>query len=610
MPSASLLAPDSGRNDVEIALRGIGVSPGIAIGPALAFDVQSLDIPKYAITDTAAEIKRFDVAVEGAREELKHLHEETAQEIGERHAAIFKAHLMMLDDVTMRQEIRDRLKDEGLNVEYLLDDLVARYTRTLKTVDDSRFRERTADLVDVSTRILGKLLNTELKNVAHLRRPCIVVAHDLSPSETANIDIANALGLVTDLGGPTSHTAILARALEIPAVVGLKYAGVHVTPGDTLIVDGANGFVVIRPTEATLAEFTAEKHRVDEQRQTMLLAEKNRASITLDGAEVPLYSNIELPVEVSHSLKVGTQGVGLYRTEYLFLNRNSLPSEDEQFSAYSQVAAALNPMPVTLRTLDLGGDKFASHLQLADEINPQLGWRAIRFCLERPDVFKAQLRAMLRASIHGNVQIMFPLISGVEELRRVRQVYEEVRADLEARGVPFDKNVKIGTMIEVPSAVMVADHLAKECDFFSIGTNDLIQYSLAVDRVNEKIAHMYEPAHPAILRMILRTAEMAKQAGIPCSICGEMAGDPLFTEILLGLGIVSLSMSSVAIPSVRSEINNIRLPLARRFAKRVLAASTVTEVRDLLTERYKRRGASDMSHHVELGPYRSAEREK
>ena len=593
---------------MEIALRGIGVSPGIAIGPALAFDVQSLDIPKYTVSEATAEMERFDAAVEAVRAELERLRKQTAQELGEHHAEIFQAHLLVLDDVVLREEIHDRLEDEQLNVEYLLDDLVARYTRTLKTVDDPRFRERTSDMLDVSTRILGKLLGTELKSLEHLGKPCIVVAHDLSPSETANIDIANALGIVTDLGGPTSHTAILARALEIPAVVGLKYAGVHVRPGDTLIADGANGFVVIRPTEATLAEFEAEKKRVDEKRQALLLAEKDKPSVTLDGVEVPLMSNIELPVEVSHGLKAGTQGVGLYRTEYLFLNRTSLPSEEEQCRAYSQVAAALKPAPVTLRTLDLGGDKFASHLQLAEEINPQLGWRAIRFCLERPDVFKAQLRAMFRASVHGNVQIMFPLISGLGEMRRVREVVDEVRVDLEMRGVPFDMDVKIGTMIEVPSAVIVADQLAAECDFFSIGTNDLIQYSLAVDRVNEKIAHMYEPAHPAILRLIRQTAHAARRAGIPCGLCGEMAGDPLFTELLLGLGVDSLSMSPVAIPTVRAEVYNIRVPLARRFAKRVLAAGTVAEVRSLLLGRYRRRGASpDAYERAQLGPYRDGD---
>lgn len=579
---------------MEIALVGIGVSPGIAIGPALAFDVRTLEIPRYAIVDTSEELARFDAARDSVRKDLERLYEQTAQELGKRHADIFQAHLMLLDDVTVRDEIVERLEQEKVNVEYLIDDLVTKYTKTLETVDDPRFRERTNDLLDVSSRILGRLLKTEFKTLEHLGRPSIVVAHDLSPSDTAKIDIANALGIVTDLGGPTSHTAILTRALEIPAVVGLKYAGVHVVPGDTLIVDGASGKVVIRPSEETLAQFTEEKKRTEEKRQALLLAERDRPSVTLDGVGIPVMANIELPVEISHSVKVNAQGVGLYRTEYLFLNRNSLPSEEEQYHAYSQVAAALNPASVTLRTLDLGGDKFASHLELAPEINPQLGWRGIRFCLERPDVFKAQLRAMLRASVHGNVQIMFPMISGIEELRDVKRMLDEVKNDLEMREIPFNKDIKIGSMIEVPSAVIVADLLAEECNFFSIGTNDLIQYSLAVDRVNEKIAHMYEPAHPAVLRMLQRTVDMATTAGIPCSICGEMAGDPLFTELLLGLGVDSLSMAPVAIPVIRAQISGIRLPLARRFAKRVLAATTVSEVRALLQQRHERRIAAEM----------------
>ena len=591
---------------MEIALRGIGVSPGNGIGPALAFDVHTLDIPRYQTEDKAAELARFDKAVDAVRKDLKRLHHQTAKVLGARHADIFKAHLMLLDDVTMREEIADRVIKEGHNVEFLLDDLIARYTKLLKTVPDPRFRERTTDPVDVGSRILGKLMNRERASLERIETPSVVVAHDLSPSDTANIDVENALGIAIDVGGPTSHTAILARALQIPAVVGLRYVGTHVKPGDQIIVDGTKGYVFIRPDASTVQEYVAEKERVDLERIALIEIEETRGSATLDGHEVPLMANIELPVEIPASLKVNTRGVGLYRTEYLFLNRANLPTEEEQYQAYAQVAAALKPRPVTLRTLDLGGDKFASHLQFAEEINPQLGWRAIRFCLERPDIFKAQLRAMLRSSAHGNVQIMFPLISGVDELRRVRAVFDEVRADLERRGVPFKKNIKFGSMIEVPSAVVIADMLAKECDFFSIGTNDLIQYSLAVDRVNEKIAHMYEPAHPAILRMIRYVTRAAKAANIPVSICGEMAGDPLFTELLIGLGIDSLSMSSVAIPAVHAEIVNARLSTAKRFASRVLTASTVHDVRALLEQRYKRKSA--LQHY--LSEFKSGSRKE
>ena len=404
---------------MEIVLHGIGVSPGIGIGPALTFDVQSLEIPRYEAPDKAAEVARFNVAVEAVRKDLKRVHAQTAQVLGARHADIFEAHLMLLDDVVVREEIETRLAGEGLNVEFLLDDLIARYATIMRTVDDPRLRERTSDLLDVGNRILSKLLDAELTNLEHIQTPSVVVAHDLSPSDTANIDVENALGIATDVGGPTSHTAILARALEIPAIVGLRYVGTHAKPGDILIVDGTRGYVFIRPEPSTIAEYTAEKERTERKRRVLVQAEDARSTITLDGHEVPLLANIELPIEIATSLKVKPRGIGLYRTEYLFLNRATLPTEEEQYQAYAQAAAALNPWPVTLRTLDLGGDKLVSSLNLVNELNPQLGWRAIRFCLERPDIFKAQLRAMLRASVHGKIQIMFPLISGVEELRRV-----------------------------------------------------------------------------------------------------------------------------------------------------------------------------------------------
>ncbi len=577
---------------MEISINGIGVSPGIAIGPALTFGVQTLDIARYEVADRDAELVRFHEALKDARNAIQRLREQTAEQLGDKHAEIFDAHLMILDDPLFREEIENRVRDEGINVEYLVDDFIARMSKAIESVDDTRFRERARDLMDVGTRILGKLLNAPMLCLNRLERPSVIVAHDLSPSDTANLDLTNTLGLATDLSGPTSHTAILARALEIPAVVGLKYVGQHALSGDTIIIDGSQGRVIIRPNEQTLAVMRAKKKQEEEQRSALIRTEVNR-SVTQDGHDVPILANIELPVEVAHGLRNRAQGVGLYRTEYLFLNRPSLPSEEEQYEAYCEVAQALKPSPVVLRTLDLGGDKFVSHINYAEELNPQLGWRAIRFCLERPDIFKAQLRAIFRASVLGNVEVMFPLISGVDEFDRVMVVVREVFADLERRSEPFDKNIRIGTMIEVPSAVAVADVLAKRCDFFSIGTNDLIQYSLAVDRVNEKIAHMYEPAHPAVIRMIHHTVSAAKAAGIPCSICGEMAGDPLFTELLVGLGISSLSMSSVAIPMVRAEVASIRLSSAKRFARKVLDMGSGNEIKALMMKRYKTRQSTE-----------------
>ncbi|MBX7257535.1 MAG: phosphoenolpyruvate--protein phosphotransferase [Candidatus Hydrogenedentes bacterium] len=577
---------------MEIALRGIGVSPGIAIGPALTFGVKGLEIPKFTIDNVQEELARFEHALTAVRADLQRLYDRTNDALGPQHADIFKAHLMFLEDVTLREEIERRVAEEKLNAEYLVNDLMTRYTDVMASLDDPMFRERAQDMVDVGNRILTKLLNVDVENLEHLAQPSVVVAHDLSPSDAAKIDLVNTLGIATDLSGPTSHTAILARAFEIPAVVGLKYVGTYTQPGDTVIVDGKNGNVIIRPTESTLLRYQEAKRRADSSRKALLEAEV-KPSVTLDGRKIPILANIELPVELSYSKKANAEGIGLYRTEYLFLNRTTLPTEDEQFNAYVEVAEAFKGSPVVLRTLDLGGDKFASHLQLANEMNPQLGWRAIRFCLERPDIFKAQLRAMFRASVHGDVQIMFPLISGLDELLRVKAIVREVCNDLERRGVPFRKDVAVGSMIEVPSAVEIADLLARECAFFSIGTNDLIQYSLAVDRVNEKIAHMYEPAHPAVLRMIQRTAKAARDARIPCSICGEMAGDPTFTELLVGLGITSFSMSAVAIPAVRAEVTSLRASHARKFAKSVLKVGSIREIRENMSERYSLRHADE-----------------
>jgi phosphotransferase system enzyme I (PtsI) len=574
---------------VEIAINGIGVSPGIAIGPALTFGVESIEVPRYLAEDREAELDRFHKALAEAREDLRKLADQTAKSLGQQHADIFEAHLMILEDVAFREEIERQLELEGYNVEFLVDDFIARSARAIESVDDARFRERARDLVDVGQRLLAKLMNTNITGLQDIERPSVIVAHDLSPSDTANLDLPNTLGLATDVSGPTSHTAILARALEIPAVVGLKYVGQHTTPGDTIIVDGTHGRVIVRPSEDTLQRMREAQHLEAERREALLLRETSAVSATHDGHAVPTLVNIELPVEIAHGIRNKAQGVGLYRTEYLFLNRSTLPSEDEQYEAYANVAEAMKPYSVTLRTLDLGGDKFASHIHYAEEINPQMGWRAIRFCLERPDIFKSQLRALFRASVHGNVQVMFPLISGLDEYERVMEMVQEVFDDLERRGVAHNPNIKIGTMIEVPSAVAVADVLSKHCDFFSIGTNDLIQYSLAVDRVNEKIAHMYEPAHPAVIRMIHQTVQAAKAAGIPCSICGEMAGDPTFTELLVGLGVDSLSMSSVALPLVRAELANIEKGSAEAFARDAMSIGRVAEIKKCMEERLNSR---------------------
>ncbi len=571
---------------MERYLQGLGVSPGIAIAPALLFFHDRYDVPTYAVTDLDAEMARLDVAMRETRNDLENIYERVVAELGERHAAIFQAHLMILEDVTLREELTEYLVEHRHNVEHILDTLTKQYVRTMDSVDDPRFRERTADMLDVMDRVLRHLLETERPNLRRLEQESIIVAHDLTPSDTASMDTNKAIGLVIEAGSVTSHSAILARALEIPAVIGIVDAPESVKAGSLVIVDGSSGRVIVDPTRETCKRYVKAQQRLAARRAKLLRVTKGKPACTRDNVNVMLSANIELPLEIEHSLNVNAQGIGLYRTEYLFIDRDSLPDEEEQYEAYAAVARAMQPHPVVLRTIDVGGDKFVSHLQTLKEDNPQLGWRAVRFCLAHPEIFKTQLRAIFRASAHGTIEVMFPMISGLEELRNVKTLVSEVACELDEEDVSFDRNIKFGSMIEVPSAVMLADLLAQENDFFSIGTNDLIQYLLAVDRVNEKIAYLYEPAHPAVVRMIHQTAQAARVHGIPCSICGEMAGDALYTELLLGLGITALSMAPVAIPLIRAEISHIHLEEARTLAKQVLKMRTAKEIKSVLAERH------------------------
>jgi phosphotransferase system enzyme I (PtsI) len=383
--------------------------------------------------------------------------------------------------------------------------------------------------------------------------------------------------------------AIIARAFEIPSVVGLRYLGARVSDGDTLIVDGTNGLVVVNPSQKTLRHYEAEKEQTEDLRRALVEATAEGVSITMDGKEIPTLANIELVAETHLSKNAHCQGIGLYRTEFLFMNRAELPTEDEQYREYRRVIEAMAPLPVTVRTLDLGGDKDMPLLTADHERNPQLGWRSIRLCLDRPDIFKAQLRALCRASVHGPMQIMFPMITGVDQFLEAKHVLEEVKDDLKSRGVEFDESIKLGSMIEVPASAVIADKLAQHCDFLSIGSNDLIQYVLAVDRTNRRTAHLYQPLHLGVLRLLKQTVDAAHAAKIPCAICGEMAGDPTLTELLLGMGLNSLSMSSVSLPLVRAEIANTHMPTAKRFARKILGMGSVSEIRAEIDKRNARR---------------------
>ena len=562
-------------------LKGIGVSPGVAIGKAFLLGGERLSIPKRNISkeDVAEELARFERALAQITEEIIQVRKKVAREIDEEHAHILDAHLLVLEDVLLIEETMRRVEKERLNVEYVFSDVLEQLARRFEVMDDEYLRERAGDVRSIGRRILRNLLGRKRKELSNLEEDVIVVAYDLSPSDTALMHKEKVIGFITDVGGKTSHTAIMARALEIPAVVGLKDITTRVSRRDLLIVDGTSGAVIINPDEEILKHYRREEVeiKVFEKKLEEL---KDLPAETLDGHRVELAANLEIPEEMPSILAHGAVGIGLYRTEFFYLNRAGLPTEDEHYQAYKSVAEQMAPHPVIIRTLDLGGDKFTSQLEIPREMNPFMGWRAIRFCLERPDIFKVQLRAILRASAHGNLKIMYPMISGVEELKRANGVLEEVRKELREKGISFNKDLEVGVMIETPSAAMTADILAREVKFFSIGTNDLIQYSLAVDRINEKIAYLYEPTHPAVLRLIKSVIEAGHQQGIWVGICGEMAAEPALALILLGMGLDEFSMSAVALPEIKKIIRSVTFKEAKKLAKQVLTLSTSEEVEE------------------------------
>ena len=456
--------------------------------------------------------------------------------------------------------------------------MAERYAATLAAIEDDYLRERATDMRDVTARVLNNLLGLEDEaDLRHLKEPCIIIGHDLTPSNTAQLDKRNVLGFGTDVGSKTSHTAIMARSLRIPAIVGLKNASGQLETGQYALLDGFNGLIIVDPTDQTLYEYgqLVSKHLTLQEKLRDILA---KPAITLDGHRVFLSANIEHVSDAEAVKSNGAEGVGLFRTEYLFLEREHPPSEEQQYLAYRAVAAALKPMPVVIRTLDLGGDKFLAHLHVPAEMNPFLGWRAIRFCLQERDVFREQLRAILRASAEGNVKMMYPMISGLDELNQANALVAEYKAELRQEAIPFDEGMEIGAMIETPSAVIVADSLAKRLKFFSIGTNDLIQYSLAVDRLNEKIAHLYEPTHPAIVRLIKATVDAAHGQKIWVSVCGEMAGDPVLAPLLVGLGVDELSAAPPVVAPVKFIIRRLKLPEAQELAQFALACESAAEI--------------------------------
>ena len=525
-----------------------------------------------------AEEARFLAALDKTRQQILEIQKRLHDKIGAKQSLIFDAHLLVLEDPAVLEEVNRKIREEKLSSEYALYNATEKYAEALSAVDDSYLSERAADIRDVIQRVLGNLTGQSKQyGLKDLTEPCIIVANDLTPSDTANLDSEKVLGFITEIGSKTSHTAILARSLQIPAVLGLGKDIHELKAGQSILLDGFNGFVVISPSDQLLFEYGQLVKRQNTI-ETSLQKIRTEPAKTLDNHSITLSANIERATDVQAVLKSGATGVGLFRTEFLFINRTDLPDEEEQFQSYKKVSEALNPEPVIIRTLDLGGDKLLSHVNVSAEMNPFLGWRAIRLCLQEKDLFRTQLRAILRASAFGNLKIMYPMISGIDELDEANNLLEECQQELRVKGEKFSEKIEIGVMIETPSAAMISDKLAKRVHFFSIGTNDLIQYALAVDRLNEKIAHLYEPTHPGILRLIKTTVDAGKENGIWTGVCGEMASDLSMVPLLIGLGVEELSVASSMVPRVKMLIRNINVTQAKELADFALSSDSPKEI--------------------------------
>ncbi|MCF6097499.1 phosphoenolpyruvate--protein phosphotransferase [Thermovorax subterraneus] len=566
--------------------QGIAASPGIEIGKAFVLKEIEIKINTANIEEDKidGEIKRLEEGIAKSREQLIKIKEKAERELGKDKAQIFDAHIMVLDDPMFMDEIREKIKSERITVENAISQVAKKYVDMFNSMEDEYLKERAADIKDVSERLIKNVLGIPIQSLADLAEEVIVIARDLTPSDTAQMDKEKVKAFATDMGGRTSHTAIMARSLEIPAVVGLGSISNEVSEGDTIIVDGNKGIVLVNPSEDTLRQYSELKLEYQRYKEELKKL-KDLPAETKDGKRrVELAANIGTPKDVKGALENGAEGIGLYRTEFLYMDRETLPDEEEQFRAYKEVAEAMYPRPVIIRTLDIGGDKKLPFLEMPEELNPFLGWRAIRMCLDNPQLFKVQLRAILRASHYGKIKIMYPMISSLSELRRANEILEEAKAELRHEGIPFDEELEVGIMVEIPSAAVTADILAKEVDFFSIGTNDLIQYTLAVDRMNEKIANLYEPFHPAVLRLIKNVIDASHRAGKWTGMCGEMAGDPLAAPILLGMGLDEFSMSATSISQVKKVIRSLTFEQAKQIADKALEMDNPTEIREMLNK--------------------------
>lgn len=565
-------------------IQGIGASSGIAIAKAYQLVTPDLSFEKTTVDNPNEQIERLEKALAISKEELEKIKEHTRKEIGDEHAEIFSAHLLVLSDPEMINPMKDKITSDNIMAETALEETANMFIDMFKNMDNEYMRERAADIQDVTKRVMAHLLGVTFPDPALINEEVIVIARDLTPSDTAQLNREFVKGFATDIGGRTSHSAIMARSLEIPAVVGSKEATTSISQNDMVIVDGNEGVVIVHPTEEEIASYRKKQDQFEQQKEEWAKL-KDEPTFTEDGKQVELAANIGTPNDVESVLNNGGEGVGLYRTEFLYMGKSELPTEDEQYDAYKTVLEKMDGKPVVVRTLDIGGDKELDYLDLPEELNPFLGFRAIRFCLENEHVFRPQLRALLRASTHGNLKIMFPMIATLEEFRQAKAILNDERENLISEGKEVAGNLEVGIMVEIPSTAVIAKQFAKEVDFFSIGTNDLIQYTMAADRMNEQVSYLYQPYHPAILNLINNVIEAAHSEGKWTGMCGEMAGDSIAIPILLGLGLDEFSMSATSILPARTQLRGLSKKKMKSYKEKLLAMGTAEEVVEFVKER-------------------------
>ncbi|MGE7857988.1 MULTISPECIES: phosphoenolpyruvate--protein phosphotransferase [Bacillus] len=562
---------------MSIIIKGIAASPGIAIAKAFRLENPELIVEKIAVTNTNQEVERFEQAIETSKLELEGIKEHARKELGEDKAEIFAAHLLVLTDPELINPIKEKIKNEQVNAEFALNEVTTMFVNLFEAMDNEYMRERVTDIRDVTKRVLSHLLGVNIANPSMISEEVVIVAEDLTPSDTAQLNRKYVKGFTTDIGGRTSHSAIMACSMEIPAIVGTKVVTNDIENGVLVIVDGLDGKVIVNPTE-DVVKIYEDKKAVYEAQKAKWAKLVNEPTLSSDGHKVEIFSNIGTPEDVKGVLDNGGEGVGLYRTEFLYMGRDTLPTEEEQFDAYKTVLKRMEGKPVVVRTLDIGGDKELPYLNLPKEMNPFLGFRAIRLCLEMQDMFRAQLRALLRASVYGNLKIMFPMIATLDEFRQAKAILIEEKEKLQAEGTIIAESIEVGMMVEIPSSAVMAHQFAKEVDFFSIGTNDLIQYTLAADRMNERVSYLYQPYNPAILRLIKNVIDAAHNEGKWAGICGEMAGDEIAIPILLGLGLDEFSMSATSILRARNQILKLSKTEINLVIEQILNMTTSEEV--------------------------------